>query len=394
MKAAVLQLSQSSLFDGVEVTLDEMKLPVPAASRAAAVLAPGKEPIYTMIRQESAASGKLGFRVSVLGSGMKAAVVSLPQVVDESNLNSLLQSFDEVAGTDKAWDVDKFGAQFAELMLPEPVRNVLAGSQDRHVVLVHDAAASRIPWETIRVDKWTPSITAGLSRRYLADNLPIATWLEQRRKEPTLTLLLIVDPTSNLPGALDEGERLLKLSASIDGLEVTELHQERATKEAVLGALRSGKYDIVHYAGHAYFDETERSSSGLLLAGDEVLSGADLTGASNLPFLVFFNACQAGRVRGAKTRAPETPAATSVAQGSYGVAEALMRGGISNYLSTYWPVGDDAAKTFSSRFYQGVLKGASIGEALLDGRKAVQKSRDWADYILYGSYDFILKRRS
>ena len=34
---------------------------------------------------------------------------------------------------------------------------------------------------------------------------------------------------------------------------VTELRQKDATKAAVLAALRSGKYDCVHYAGHAFF---------------------------------------------------------------------------------------------------------------------------------------------
>jgi CHAT domain-containing protein len=74
----------------------------------------------------------------------------------------------------------------------------------------------------------------------------------------------------------------------------------------------------------------------------------------------------------------------------------MMRGGIANYLSTYWPVRDDAAETFATTFYQGVLNGAAIGAALLTARKAVNdlKVHDWADYILYGTYDFILKRRS
>jgi CHAT domain-containing protein len=288
-----------------------------------------------------------------------------------------------------------FGKQFGEMMLPKDVRDVLCASPDRHLVFVHDAAASRIPWETLRIGDWTPGLTCGLSRRYLADNLPIATWLEQRRAEPDLKLLLIVNPTQNLDGAEAEGNRLQKLAAGIDGLEVTELRGDRATKPAVLAALRSGKFDIVHYAGHAWFDPKSPGSAGLLLAGESVLSGNDLAGASNLPFLVFFNACQAGRVRGGPPT-PPAPTPTAVAARSYSVAETMMRGGIANFLSTYWPVRDDAAETFASTFYQGVLNGSAIGTALLDARKAVEKlgARDWADYILYGSYDFILKRRS
>ena len=72
-----------------------------------------------------------------------------------------------------------------------------------------------------------------------------------------------------------------------------------------------------------------------------------------------------------------------------------MRGGIANYMSTYWPVGDAAAKAFSTTFYERVLDGKPIGLALLEGRKAVLqlKEQDWADYILYGNSDFVLKQR-
>ncbi|HXA50995.1 MAG TPA: CHAT domain-containing protein [Candidatus Acidoferrum sp.] len=395
MKEALLRLAGTSLCDDVELTLEEIRLPPPVSLRGAAPLAAGPEPVYAMIRQEGAIDDSLHLQISLLGSGRKAAVMSVQHNPDMAKLRALLDEFDSVAGTNRQWDEIAFGKRFGEVMLPQQVREMLTAFPERHLVLVHDAAASRIPWETLTVGDWTPGLRAGLSRRYLADDLPIATWLEQRRAEPTLKLLLIVDPTENLDGARVEGDRLLKLSASTEGLEVTELRGPKATKQAVLTALQSGKFDVVHYAGHAFFNEQDRARSGLLLSGEEVLSGADLSGASNLPFLVFFNACQAGRVRGA-TPDPAAPKPTDIASRSYGVAEAMMRGGIANYLSTYWPVRDDAAETFATTFYQGVLNGAAVGAALLTARKAVNdlKVHDWADYILYGSYDFILKRRS
>ena len=56
MKAAVLRIAGTSLFDDVEVTLDEVKLPLPAPTRGTAALASGPEPVYTMIRQEGEAA--------------------------------------------------------------------------------------------------------------------------------------------------------------------------------------------------------------------------------------------------------------------------------------------------------------------------------------------------
>jgi CHAT domain-containing protein/pimeloyl-ACP methyl ester carboxylesterase len=397
MKAELFRLAGTSLFDDIEVTLDEIILPE-AQAPAARALASGPEPVYAIVRQDGQSGDRLHFSASILGSGMKAAVVSAPRDVSARELDALLKKFDAAVGAgSKVQDIRPFGQQFANLMLPAEVCTVLESMKDRHLVVVHDAAASRIPWETLTVKDWSASVAGGLSRRYLADDLPISTWLEQRRVDPALKLLLVVNPLGDLDGAEEEGDRILKLAASIDAMEVTEFRQERATKPAILSALRSGKYDIVHYAGHAFFDPDAPARSGLVCAGQAVLGGNDLLGISNLPCLVFFNACEAGRVRGGLPKAApkpaHKPASAQVAQ-SFGVAEALMRGGIANFMSTYWPVGDDAAKDFAGTFYKGILSGSPVGAALLEGRKAVLKLgvRDWADYVLYGSFDFVLKQ--
>src|SRR5436190_3742945 len=214
--------------------------------------------------------------------------------------------------------------------------------------------------------------------------------MEERRTSPSLHLLLVTNPTGDLPDAEAEGDRLRNLANSESGIEVTELRGKDATRTAVLAALRSGKYDCVHYAGHAFFEPTAPSRSGLLCAGEEILSGPDLTGIGNLPFLIFFNACEGARIRG-RSKPAEKPSQRALI--SAGVAESLMRGGIANYMSTYWPVQDAAAATFATTFYKDVLAGRPIGAAILAGRKQLSgnQSRDWADYVLYGSYDFVLK---
>jgi len=44
-------------------------------------------------------------------------------------------------------------------------------------------------------------------------------------------------------------------------------------------------------------------------------------------------------------------------------------------------------------FYGGLLQGNSIGQALLEARKEIQDQSwvDWADYVLYGCPEFVLK---
>ena len=154
---------------------------------------------------------------------------------------------------------------------------------------------------------------------------------------------------------------------------------------------------MVHYAGHGFFDPRQRGRSGLFCAGGEVLSGLDLAAIDNLPSLMFFNACETARVRGidASVAAPATTA--QVVQGGIGFAEALLRGGIANFIGTYWPVHDDTASAFSASFYLQLLKGATLNDALLESRSSVRQLKnsdapqDWADYVFYGDPDFRLK---
>jgi CHAT domain-containing protein len=79
-----------------------------------------------------------------------------------------------------------------------------------------------------------------------------------------------------------------------------------------------------------------------------------------------------------------------------GFAEAFMRGGVANFLGTYWPVGDAAAEVFADSFYRELATGRTIGGALVSSREAVRAvdDRDWADYVFYGSPDFVLKEAS
>jgi CHAT domain-containing protein len=189
--------------------------------------------------------------------------------------------------------------------------------------------------------------------------------------------------------ALREGERVKALLDSAPGVRIRRLHGNEARRIELLRCFQSGEFDVVHYAGHAFFDPEHRTCSGILCAGREILSGADLASLSRLPALVFFNACEAARVR----RVGDGEAsATEVARGPVGFAESFLAGGVANYLGTYWPVNDNGAEAFAGAFYAALLRGEALGPALIAGRRAVRKLNlgDWANYVLYGNPDFIL----
>lgn len=401
LKAELYRLSSTVLCQDVEFTFDEVPLkPTVEAARAAERAVRGRDPVYLIVRQEASAARGFDVRSSMLTAGSKATVVTGVRHVEENQLRSLIE--DVVAPSLR--DFSKKGEELGRLLLSDEVRAVLPRHKDRHLVVVHDAALSVVPWETVAFLErpgrlWFPAEESGLTHRYAAENLSVAKWLEERRADDLLTVLLVVNPTEDLDGAEEEGERIQQLFKDLPGCRVDTLRRAAATRPALLSAFGSGKYDLIHYAGHAFFDPKARERSGILChgAGQAVVSGADLAGIGSLPSLVFFNACEGGRVRGAGRTAAARAATTrervtSLTKG-VGFAEAFMRGGVANFLSTYWPVADRAAKVFAETFYVRLMKGTALGDAVREGRLAVKKtgSKDWADYVFYGDADFVLK---
>ena len=393
IKQGLLSLSSTTLFEDVEVTLSETTLPPPLMPAAARGLMAGPQPAYLIVRQEEMADRTVQYLSSLLTAGAKAAVITDTKKVEKQKLDQHLRTIESRQFNLRA--LHAFGDELAKLVLGERVISVLPAMRDLHLVIVHDAPSSRIPWETIRIGDWVPAANKGLSRRYVAENLSVAKWLEQRRKTPILNLLLVVNPTLDLDGAEAEGERVRELFETHPSVKLDELKGSAATRPALLAKIKSGNHDVIHYAGHAFFDARNPASSGILCHGKQVLSGADLASIGNLPSLVFFNACEAGRVRGRRDNRKKELSVDEQLDRTIGLAEAFLRGGVANYLGTYWPVGDESAKGFAETFYGELLNKKTIGDALLMGRSKVRneiKSVDWADYIHYGSYDFVLKQ--
>jgi hypothetical protein len=105
-------------------------------------------------------------------------------------------------------------------LLPTTVREGLETMLARPLVIVHDREASRVPWEVLRVGTTHPALGAGLSRRYTSDTLSVARWRDDHGASDPLRVLLIVDPTRDLPGAAAEGEALQQLLGRNPSLDV------------------------------------------------------------------------------------------------------------------------------------------------------------------------------
>ncbi|MGA0026024.1 MAG: CHAT domain-containing protein [Steroidobacteraceae bacterium] len=353
-----------------------------APNRGASLAAPSPATTtqcYLFVQQEGST-----LRAALLGHTAKATALAGERRLALSELD------EQLAGLVEAPDhrtILRFGERLARQLLPDVIHAALPQLGDAPLVVVHDAPASRWPWETLAIGSWTPAIASGLSRRYAAEGMPLAKWSAERRRGAALEVLLVTDPTEDLPGAREEG-RAIEGALTGDGIRITRLRGSEATRARLLEEFASEAWDVIHYAGHAFFDPGAPGASGIYCAGGRVLSGDDLASLGALPALVCFNACESGRLR----KATPAPRLRALRRGA-GLAEAFLLGGVANFIGTWWPVGDEAAASFAGALYRGLARGDNLGTSMRAARAAVQAldSGDWANYLLYGSEDFRLR---
>lgn len=433
MREALYQLARTRLFERIAVTFDEESLPPGpeqegAARRARAARAGGREacplaePVYlsVSVRQPVGGSGTLEVRSAALGAMKKSVTVSGVRSIRAGDLEKLKMDALEHSRRRRDAEIRRLGERLVrDLLDPNVVAMVAshaaAGARAHPIVLTLDADASSLPWEAIHLPPPAEPAASALdprscmTRSLVADNLSVAKYLDQRREDDRFTLLVVQNPTEDLAGADAECEALVEQLES-HGATLTVLRHGEATRRRVLEEFGSGRYDAIHYAGHAWFDAASPQRGGLLCSGREVVTGGDLATLRWLPALVFLNACESAVVQrggGRRTRviAPQSDTRRDLLRESEsrrGVCEALLRAGVANVLGTYWPVGDSSAAEFAGVFYRAMIGDRSgrepvpIGVALTRARMAVSKLRgadkvDWAGYMLYGDPCFMLK---
>jgi len=273
------------------------------------------------------------------------------------------------------------GQSLARMLLGDEAGELLQRCRASKVVVIHDVASSKLPFEMIATPKpdARPAVDAGLSRRLAVTEVSVGQLFAQPPKQGRLKVLLIVNPTEDLVGAEDEGELVKSiLEQQKNRIELKVLFRDQATVAAARRALP--QCDVLHYCGHAFFDGPGTEESGLLLAGGQRLTSSQLRKISPLPRVALVNACQAGRVRGEE----ETDTAA--------FAELFLRSGVEAYLGTYWQVQDRAAKYFAESLYSHLAAGEFLDAAVLRARQALFEAgeADWANYILYGEGNFRL----
>ena len=209
-------------------------------------------------------------------------------------------------------------------------------------------------------------------------------------------LLIYADPGGNLGKArieVESIERALKDKWK-ERIEIQLLMGSEATGSALNDALRGGAFDVIHYAGHAAFERQDPELSGLLLHDNEVFFAQKIQRPGGGPA-----ACIPERLRVEPHSQRAGRSNHGLPRGkAEGLASAFVYGGALSCIGALWPVYDQGAADFAVGFYNRLLEGNLVGEALRLARKEIRRQRpdeiNWASYVLYGDPTFRLARPS
>ena len=167
---------------------------------------------HLIVAAESRRGARETWRASLLTGGSSAAIFSQSQEFPAQALDRLGREFQSDTLTPAR--VKALGGKLGALTLHPSLADALLAARGQALSVVHDAASSRIPWEALNIRGWFPALDGGLSRRYATADLVPARFDAGRREQRELGVLLIANPTGDLPGAESERERIAHLLGS------------------------------------------------------------------------------------------------------------------------------------------------------------------------------------
>jgi len=276
------------------------------------------------------------------------------------------------------------GALFDALLSPR-LKEALIAAPSAPLLLSIDDGLVHIPWELL-FDGENFLCLRHATGRVVRTEQAVPPHPHRDLSHP-LGALLLADPQGNLVSAYTEGRMLRDtLAAHPDEIEVA-LKTSAITVRQVCDRLREA--DLVHFAGHATYRQESPGDSGWMLK-DGTLSPREIRalagGARLLPSLIFSNACQSGQTSAWR-------AGDHFQEDIFGLANAFLLAGVRHYVGTFFDIPDEASVTLATAFYDRLLAGEPVGEALRAARQSCvdlygRHHPIWASYMLYGDPAF------
>ncbi len=258
-------------------------------------------------------------------------------------------------------------ALYDRLVRPSAARLGPAGST---LVLIADGELAGVPFAALRDRE---------RGRYLVQDHPLrfAASLGDpvrpaSRPAPGTPVLLVADPAFD-PAGFPELDRLPGAAAEVGALARqyggARVLAGAAVRDRALASLL-GTAGIVHYAGHAVFDD-ERPEQSYLVLAPEPRGGASRLTAARIERmelrgvrLVVLSACQTARGQGGRSG------------GFAGLAGAFMAAGAGGVVGSLWPLDDRATRPLMESFHRAYRDGGDAARALREAQLGMLRSRD------------------
>ena len=184
MKDEFYAMAAIALFHDVELTFSETRVtplipPSTLAVRdAMATVSVGDPPNYLYVADFESVQKTVGLRMSLITASGRSSLPSQNWRLPRTELERVLSPFDPNHGLTSAEALATISRDLSKLLFPAGFADKLceAGVTQRPLRVVHDALASKIPWEVILFDSLSPALPHGLSRHYL-DGDATRKWL-------------------------------------------------------------------------------------------------------------------------------------------------------------------------------------------------------------------------
>lgn len=201
-------------------------------------------------------------------------------------------------------------------------------------------------------------------------DLPVST---ASAPAPERHALLVADPRDDLPGALAEARKVLKvLESGFRPWSTEELKGAEASAETVRGRLEN--VGLLHYAGHGTFSGFGGWESSLLLAEDTQLTLGDLLALERVPAWVVLSSCDTGR------------SSTEIPISGLGLAQAFILAGSREVVASTRPAADREVPAFFAELYQQWDREPDLAVALQHAQLSWRKrapGEDWESFRLF-----------
>jgi CHAT domain-containing protein len=272
------------------------------------------------------------------------------------------------------------------------IKRKLSGTAAGDLIISIDDNLVDIPWELLYDGKSFLCLRFNIGR--LVRTRQSISETSSRNIKLPLKMLILSNPQGNLKSAYLEGFSIRDELEYLDNTVHINVKSNDITSNFVKSNIRN--FDIVHYSGHADYDSSTPSESGFLLE-DGKLKASDiinLIGTVPFPSLVFSNACKSGHT-------DKWAVGEHYGKEIYGLANAFLLAGVNHYIGTFWDVQDEPGLHFALAFYNELMQGAMIGEAVRAARLELirrygEDTIIWASYMLYGdpSFKYVGLKRS